>query len=68
MENKETNYSLTINMPDFVRYINESDEDFVKRVKLEGIKRVRYYLSGYLSDPDGKIITENVNITENKNQ
>jgi hypothetical protein len=68
MDDKEVTYSLIINMKDFVRYSNESEEEYQHRVKLEGKKRIRYYLSGYLQDPENKIISEEVKITENKNQ
>ena len=61
MDNKEISYSLKIKMPGFVRYINESDEDFEKRLRLEGKKRLTYYLSGYLFDPEHKTLFEEIN-------
>ncbi len=67
MDNNELSYTLTIKMPGFVRYVNESDEEFAKRAKTEGNKRARYYLSGYLYDPDHKTIFEEIILTENKN-
>lgn len=61
MDTKEISYSIEIKMPRFVRYINESDDDFEKRVKEEGKKRLKYYLSGYLFDPEHKTIFEQAN-------
>ena len=62
MDNKEVSYTLEIKMPGFVRYKSESDEAFDKRVKEEGKKRIRYYLSGYLFDPEHKNIFETAKI------
>lgn len=58
MDNNEISYSLTIKMPGFHRYPSETDENFERRLKEEGKKRARYYLSGYLFDPDHKTIFE----------
>lgn len=62
MDKKDISYSLTIKMPSFIRYSNESDEDFAKRAKEEGKKRARNYLSGYLFDPENKTIFEKTSL------
>ena len=61
---KKVSYILKIKMSDFVKYNNESDESFEKRVKEEGKKRLRHYLSGYLFDPEHKTIFEEINFEE----
>lgn len=64
MENKETSYSLTIKMPKFVRYPNETKEHFEQRVLEEGKKRARYFLSGYSFDPEHKVYFEKVEVAD----
>lgn len=68
MDNKETSYSIKIKMSGFLRYINESDENFEQRVKKEGKKRMQYYLSGYLFDPENENIFEEINFEKLNNK
>lgn len=35
--------------------------DFRNRIVEEGEKRLRYYLSGYLKDPENKVIEKEIN-------
>lgn len=59
---KDLTYSITIKLSGFPRYISETDYAYTERVKAEGKKRISYYLSGYLFDPDHKIISEEVSL------
>lgn len=67
MDSKEISYTLKIKMPSFIRYSNESDEDYEKRVLKEGKRRATYYLSGYLLDPDHKVVFETTTLGEKIN-
>lgn len=51
-----------------VKYSTETDEEYIKRLGEEGRKRLSYYLSGYLLDPDRKIIEEKIEIDNNQNK
>lgn len=62
MDKKDVTYTLKIKIPNIFRYTKETDKEFNQRVKEEGKKRARYYLSGYLFDPTNKIIIEDVQI------
>jgi hypothetical protein len=66
MEIKEISYSITIKLTNQLKYSNETDEMFEKRVKEEGKKRLRYFLSGYLYDPENKVFFEKVTINDGK--
>ena len=60
METKSTKFTISIRLDDFIRYSNETDDSYEQRLKEEGKKRARYYLSGYLFDPSNKNIFEEV--------
>lgn len=66
MDNKEINYSITIKLTNLFKYPSETDEMFEKRVKEEGKKKLRYYLSGYLYDPENKVFFEKVTVNDGK--
>lgn len=68
MDNDEISYSLEIKLSGFPRYLNETDEIFQERVREEGKKRLRYFLSGYLVDTDNKIIFEQINFDKLNNK
>ena len=56
----DTEFTITIKMSDMYLNDNLSEEERIESITKEGEKRLRYYLSGYLLDPDKKIIHKNV--------
>ena len=52
--------SITIRLKQFYVNSNSTDEQINKTLLEEGEKRMRHYLSGYLYDPDGKVIDKKV--------
>lgn len=58
----EADFTITIKLSDVFMSNDSSDEEIKERVTLEGEKRLRYYLSGYLLDPEQKIINKEVSI------
>jgi len=55
----ECEYSLTVKLEVFMPKEHSSTE-LEDRIKEEGQKKLRYYLSGYLLDPNKQIIRDNV--------
>jgi hypothetical protein len=59
-------YSVTIDLENFVKYSNETEEIYHERIKKEAKRKLAYWTSGYLFDPEGKVIKEEIKIkTEN---
>ena len=56
----EATYTISIKLSEIFMSGNVTDVEIKKRVIEEGDKRLRHYLSGYLFDPDGKIIHKDV--------
>lgn len=61
---KNVKFTLSVNLFNIFQYSNESDEHFEKRITEEGKKKLRYYLSGYLLDPNKKVFEERIEINE----
>jgi hypothetical protein len=57
----DAEFKLTIKMSDMFMNPNQTEEEIRKKIKEEGEKRFRYYLSGYLFDPEGKSIGNEIN-------
>lgn len=62
----EAEVSLTVKLNDLYLHSKLTEEEIEKTLILEGEKRIRYYLSGYLFDPDGKVIDKKVIIKNTK--
>ena len=62
----DADISLTVKITGM--YLNDtlSDEEKREIIIKEGEKRLRHYLSGYLLDPDKKIILKNLEIYATK--
>ena len=58
----EADFSITVKLSDIFMSGSVTDDEIKKRVIEEGEKRLRYYLSGYLLDPDNKIINKEISI------
>jgi len=58
--------SITIKLDDFYIHSKLTEEEMDKTVLEEGEKRIRYYLSGYLFDPNGKVVDKKIIIKNKK--
>jgi len=58
----DADFTITIKLSDVFMSNDSSDEEIKGRVTQEGEKRLRYYLSGYILDPEQKIINKEVSI------
>lgn len=56
----DAEFTMTIKISDFIVHSKLSEEERMKALIEEGEKRARYYLSGYLFDPNGKNMKKNV--------
>lgn len=57
----DAEFVIKIKLTDITVPNNISGIELKKRLHEEGEKRLRYYTSGYLLDPDGKVITKDIN-------
>lgn len=58
-------YSMKINLEVIVSDSATKDE-IDNLIREEGKKRLRYYLSGYMFDPSGKILTDEIKFKNTK--
>jgi hypothetical protein len=58
-------YSLKVNL-EVILPDDCTKEEIDNKIKEEGTKRLRYYLSGYLLDPDKKFITDEIKLKNTK--
>jgi hypothetical protein len=65
MDNKkEITYTLTVNMPNCIKLIDETTQDYEKRLLEEGKQRALQYLTGKSYDPEHKVFFEKIIINE----
>lgn len=57
----EAEFIIKIKMPEIIVPNNISGLELKKKLHEEGEKRLRYYTSGFLSDPDNKVISKDIN-------
>jgi len=58
-------YSLKVNL-EVILPDESTKEEIDRRIKEEGTKKLRYYLSGYLLDPDKKVISDEIKLKNTK--
>lgn len=58
--------SITVKLNGLYVHSKLTEEEIQKTLLDEGEKRIRYYLSGYLFDPNGKVIDKQVIIKNKK--
>jgi hypothetical protein len=63
----DAQYTVTIKITDFFVNSQLSEEEIGELLIKEGDRRVSHFISGYLFDPENKIISRNV-IINNKTQ
>lgn len=56
----DAEFTLKIKLNDLIVPSNISGFELKQRITEEGEKRMRYYASGYLKDPEGKVINKEV--------
>jgi len=57
----DAEFTVKIKISDLVLPNNISAFELKKILHDEGEKRLRYYTSGYLKDPEGKVISKDIN-------
>lgn len=62
----DADFTLTLKLKDFFINPTSTEMEIEEIVTKEGQKRISYYLSGYLSDPDNKIISKSITINNIK--
>ena len=53
-------FTMKIKIEDFPFPNNVSAHDVKKRLLEEGEKRLKYYTSGFLVDPEGKVVSKDI--------
>jgi len=56
--NYKANYTITIEIDDLIMPPDHSSDQLIEKIQYEGKKKLLAYLTGYLFDPDKKIIKE----------
>ena len=57
-------YTITVKVTDMMKVSDDTEQDIDSLIKQEGQKIIKKYLNGKLFDPDNKVITEKIKITE----
>ena len=63
----DAEFIIKIKMSDLYMKSETIAPELRKKIIDEGEKRLRYYLSGYLSDPEGKIVEKDINFKIKQN-
>lgn len=59
--NIDAEFSIKIKLPGLYVSNKLTSHELKKIIEQEGEKRLRYYLSGYLRDPENKVIEKDIN-------
>jgi hypothetical protein len=57
-------YTITVKVTDVMKVSDDTEQDIDSLIKQEGQKIMKKYLNGKLFDPENKVITEQIKITE----
>jgi hypothetical protein len=57
-------YTITVKVMDVMNVSDETEQNIDSLIKQAGQKIMKKYLNGKLFDPDNKVITEQIKITE----
>jgi hypothetical protein len=57
-------YTITVKVTDMMKVSDDTEQDIDSLIKQEGQKIMKKYLNGKLFDPENKVITEKIKITE----
>jgi hypothetical protein len=57
-------YTITVKVTDVMNVSDDTEQDIDSLIKQEGQKIMKKYLNGKLFDPENKVITEKIKITE----
>ncbi len=64
MQRISAEYTITVKVTDVMKVSDETEQSINSLIKQEGQKIMKKYLNGKLFDPDNKVITEKIKITE----
>lgn len=57
-------YTITVKVTDVMNVSDDTEQNIDSLIKQAGQKIMKKYLNGKLFDPDNKVITEQIKITE----
>ncbi len=64
MQRISAEYTITVKVTDVMKVSDETEQSINLLIKQEGQKIMKKYLNGKLFDPENKVITEKIRITE----
>jgi hypothetical protein len=64
MQRISAEYTITVKVTDMMKVSDDTEQDIDSLIKQEGQKIMKKYLNGKLFDPENKVITEKIKITE----
>ena len=64
MQRVSAEYTITVKVTDVMNVSDDTEQNIDSLIKQEGQKIMKKYLNGKLFDPDNKVITEEIKITE----
>ena len=64
MQRVSAEYTITVKVTDVMNVSDDTEQNIDSLIKQEGQKIMKKYLNGKLFDPDNKVITEQIKITE----
>ena len=64
MQRVSAEYTITVKVTDVMNVSDDTEQNNDSLIKQAGQKIMKKYLNGKLFDPDNKVITEEIKITE----
>jgi len=64
MQRVSAEYTITVKVTDVMNVSDDTEQNIDSLIKQAGQKIMKKYLNGKLFDPDNKVITEEIKITE----
>ena len=64
MHRVSAEYTITVKVTDVMNVSDDTEQNIDSLIKQAGQKIMKKYLNGKLFDPDNKVITEEIKITE----
>jgi hypothetical protein len=64
MQRISAEYTITVKVTDMMKVSDDTEQNIDSLIKQEGQKIMKKYLNGKLFDPENKVITEKIKITE----
>jgi hypothetical protein len=64
MQRISAEYTITVKVTDVMKVSDDTEQDIDSLIKQEGQKIMKKFLNGKLFDPENKVITEKIRITQ----